>query len=226
MGVHDGHRQRRLASFLQNGFESMHPHEVLEILLFYAIPRRDTNPIAHQLLDSFGSLSAVFDAPYEELLKVDGVGPNAAALLKMVPQLAQVYLSDVHSTEVINSKEDLARALLPRFVGRKQETVYLLCLDNKRKVTACILIGEGSVNSSAINLRRVLEQAVRHNAASIVLAHNHPGGIALPSSEDLATTHALIRLCDTIGVPLLDHLIVADGDYVSLAESGILGRQR
>lgn len=223
MGVHDGHRQRRMTSFLQNGFDSMHPHEVLETLLFFAIPRRDTNPIAHELINTFGTLANVFDAPYEELLRIEGVGPSAAALLKMIPQLARLYVQDVNDTELIRSKEDLARVFLPRFVGRKKEMVYLLCLDNKYKVLACVRIGEGSVNSSVVNMRGITEQAMRYNAAAIALAHNHPGGLAMPSPEDIHTTHALEQLCKSIGLRLLDHLVVADGDYVSMADCGIIG---
>ena len=224
MGVHDGHRQRVLSSILESGIDGMHPHEILEALLFFAIPRRDTNEIAHELLDSFGSLRAVFDAPVEELVKVRGMGTYSATLIKMVPQLARAYLSDMEDEVIVRSFEDAAACLLPHFVGRTQETVYLLCLDNKNRMTACVMVGEGSVNSAEINIRRIVQIGMKYNAAAIVLAHNHPGGTAIPSREDINTTKKLMELCAGIKMPLLDHLVVSDGDYVSMAQTGTLKR--
>lgn len=224
MGVHDGHRQRMLQAFLSAGIDSMHPHEILEMLLFYAIPRRDTNVIAHDLLDAFGSLRAVFDAPIEELVKVKGIGEYSATLIKMIPQLARAYLSDNDDAVIVTSCGDAAECLLPKFIGRTQETVFLLCLDNKNKMTACVMVGEGSVNSAAISIRRIVEIAMKYNAAAIVLAHNHPGGTAIPSREDIETTKRLVDLCANIKMPLLDHLVISDGDYVSMAETGTLKR--
>ncbi len=222
MGVHDGHRQRLLDAFLQNGVDAMQRHQILELLLFYAIPRRDTNELAHTLIDSFGSLRAVFDAPFDELVKVKGMGERSAALIKMVPELARVYLEGEDSDVIIDSSAAAAANLLPSFIGRTRETVFVLCLDNKNKMTARVMLGEGSVNSAAISLRRIVEVGMNHRAAAIVLAHNHPGGTALPSQEDLDTTRRLRALCESIHMPLLDHLVVCDDDYVSLAETGLI----
>lgn len=222
MGAHDGHRRRMLETFLASGIDGMHQHEILEMLLFFAIPRRDTNETAHLLIETFGSISAVFDAPVEELVKVEGIGMNAASLIKMIPQLARAYLSDSHNPVIITSFEDAAACLLPKFIGRTKETVFLLCLDNKNKVIACLKVGEGSVNSTEISTRRIAELAMKYNAAAIVMAHNHPGGTAIPSKDDIATTKKLIDFCSGIGMPLLDHLVVSDGDYVSMAQTGTL----
>ncbi|MEA4920611.1 MAG: DNA repair protein RadC [Clostridiaceae bacterium] len=222
MGTHDGHRKRMLEAFLASGIDGMHQHEILEMLLFFAIPRRDTNEIAHRLMENFGSISAVFDAPVEELVKVEGIGMNAASLIKMIPQLARAYLSDAHNPTIVASFEDAAACLLPKFIGRIKETVFLLCLDNKNKVIACVMVGEGSVNSAEISTRRVAELAIKYNAAAIVIAHNHPGGTAIPSKDDIATTKKLIDFCNGIGMPLLDHLVVSEGDYVSMAQTGTL----
>ena len=224
MSLHDGHRKRVIDTFLQNGMDGMHPHEILEMLLFYAIPRKDTNETAHLLLDTFGSLSAVFDAPYEELLKIKGIGQNTAALLKMIPQLARAYLSDGSIPRIIASFEDAAACLVPKFIGRTKETLFVLCLDNKNTLTGCVMAEEGSVNSAEISIRRIAEITVKYNAAAIVIAHNHPGGTAIPSKEDLDTTKKLMEFCKSIGVPLLDHLVVSDGDYVSMAQTGTLSR--
>ncbi len=222
MAVHDGHRQRMLSRFLNHGMDTMHSHEILEILLYYAIPRRDTNPIAHALLENFGSLRAVFDAPYEELLKVEGIGPAAATLIKMIPQMARAYIDHSGETYIVNSRESAAEYLLPKFVGRTKETAFMLCLDSKNKVVACVQVAEGNVNFARITSRNIVEAAVKHNAAAIVLAHNHPNGIAVPSAEDIETTKRIVRLCRELGMPMLDHIIVADNDYVSMAETGYL----
>lgn len=222
MAVHDGHRQRMLSKLMEHGMETLHPHEILEILLYYAIPRRDTNPIGHKLIESFGSLRAVFDAPYEELLKVEGIGPNAATLIKMVPQLVRAYMDDESETHIIDSREAAGNYLLPKFIGRTKETVFLLCLDNKNKAVACVQLTEGSVNSAAVSTRRIAEVAMKYNAAAIVLAHNHPNGVAIPSKEDIDTTRHIMRFCREFRMPLLDHIVVADNDYISMAESGIL----
>jgi len=222
MAVHDGHRQRMLEKLLEHGIETLHPHEILEILLYHAIPRRDTNPIGHALIDSFGSLRAVFDAPYEELLKIEGVGPHAAKLIKLVPQLVRAYMDDTGETHIIDSREAAGNYLMPKFIGRTKETVFLLCLDNKNKAVACVQLAEGSVNSTSVSTRRIAEVAMKYNAAAIVLAHNHPNGVAIPSKEDIETTRQIMRFCREFRMPLLDHIIVADNDYVSMAETGML----
>jgi len=225
MGIHDGHRKRMLESFLKNGADGMHPHEMLEVLLFYAIPRQNTNTIAHELIRSFGSLRGVFDAPYEELIKVRGVGESSAVLIKMVPEMARAYLSDMAGDVIISSNRDAAKYLLPRFVGRTNETVFVMCLDNKNRMISCVKVNEGTVNAATISSRSVIQIGMHYNAAALVLAHNHPGGTALPSAEDINTTRHLADLCANLKMPLLDHLVVSDGDYVSMAETGILKKE-
>ncbi|MBE6993156.1 MAG: DNA repair protein RadC [Ruminococcaceae bacterium] len=222
MGVHDGHRKRTLDAFLENGVDRMQPHQILEMLLFFAIPRRDTNPLAHELIAAFGSLRAVFDAPYEELIKIKGMGEYSATLIKMVPELARAYLNTDDEDVIVSSSADAAACMLPAFVGRTRETVFLLCLDNKNKVLANVMVGEGSVNSASLSIRAIVEAGMKRNAAAVVLAHNHPGGTALPSRDDVETTRMLNELCASIHMPLLDHIVVSDGDYVSMAETGLI----
>lgn len=224
MGVHEGHRKRMLSKFLEAGTDNMHPHEVLEMLLFYAIPRRDTNEIAHELISTFGSLRAVFDAPASEIAKVHGMGEYSATLLKMVPELVRYYFMEDENPVILSSIEEMAEYLMPRFIGRTRETVFLLCMDNKGKVIACVKVGEGSVNSTSVSIRHIVEIAVKFNASSVVLAHNHPGGVALPSREDIETTRNLLDLCRSINIPLIDHIVFSDNDYVSLYQTNILNR--
>lgn len=219
--MHTGHRARLKAQFLQSGLDALTDIQVLELLLFYANPRRDTNPIAHRLLNQFGSLSAVLDAPPELLGKVNGVGENAALLLHLVPCVCRRYLIDRASYEqVLDSTEKAGAFLVPYFFGARDEMVYLLCLDAKCKVLDCRMLSVGGVNTASVSVRKIVEAALACNATSVVLAHNHTSGIALPSREDEATTRQIRTALDAVGILLADHIIVADDDFVSMADSG------
>lgn len=221
MPMHDGHRGRLKNRFLAEGLDGFTDVQALELLLFYAIPIQDTNPLAHRLLERFGSLTAVLDAPVEELKTVDGIGDHAAALLHLIPQLERFYRVDAAKQEkILVTLEDCAAYLLPHFYGRKLETVFLLCLDAKCKVLCCTEIGEGNVNSAGISVRKIMETALNARATSVVLAHNHPSGIAVPSQEDILTTKRLAMCLQSVEVTLVDHIIVADDDYISMAQSG------
>ena len=220
MSVHDGHRARLTARFLEEGLDGFSQHNVLELLLFYSVPRKDTNELAHALIDAFGSLSGVLDAPVVELEAVPGVGARTAALLHLMPQLARAYLSDSERDVCLDSTDKAGRYLLPRFVGRGEETVFLVCVDGKCRAISTTLLFRGSINAAEVNLRSIVATALRHNAAGVILAHNHPGGVALPSPEDLSTTRRIRDALEPVGVRLIDHIIVADRDYVSLADSG------
>ena len=219
--VHKGHRERLKARFLETGLDSFTDVQALELLLFYAIPQKDTNPIAHALLDRFGSLSQVLDAPLEALKKVPGISDHSASLLRLVTELARFYQVDsAQRTEVLTSLDACGRYWVPRFVGRKVETVFLLCLDAKCKVLCCREIGEGSVNAASISVRKVVEAALSANATTVVLAHNHPSGVALPSADDVQTTRRIAAALSAVEVKLIDHIVVAEGDFISMAQSG------
>ena len=210
MGVHDGHRDRLRQSYLEHGLMSMNDINALELLLFYAIPRRDTNEIAHRLLDRFGSLDGVFSASAEELQEVEGIGENAAA----------------REIRQIRSSDDAGAYLLPYFLNERDEVVYLLCLDSKRCVICCAEMGRGVVNSVDTGIRRIVEKALMVRASSVILAHNHPDGIALPSREDEVFTRALYNALETVGIRLEDHIIAAEDDYTSMADTGLLYARR
>ena len=221
MAIHDGHRQRLKERFLRNGLDSFTDVQVLELALFYCIPRKDTNPIAHALLEHFGSLSQVLEASVEELQNVPGIGENTATYLTMLPQIGRFYLVDRSQREVILPTIDKCGAyLVPYFFGRGTESVFLLCLDAKCKVLCCREVGQGSVNSAGISVRKIVEIALGTNATTVVLAHNHPSGLALPSAEDIQTTRRVAAALRAVEVHLADHIVVADGDYVSMVQSG------
>ena len=223
MSVHEGHRERMRRQMKTSGMDSLSDVQVLEVALYYAIARRDTNEIAHALLRRFGSLSGVLEAPRAELLKIDGVGESAADLLLLFIQMERRHLMDRAGREtILDTTYNCAQYLMPRFIGEQEEVVYLLCLDAKCKALDCSLIHRGAVNMTAISVRKIVKAALDHNATSVVVAHNHPSGLALPSREDRATTLALKAALDAVDVVLVDHVIVADEDFVSLADDGLL----
>ena len=223
MNIHAGHREKMRAKFLVGGLNAFADHEALELLLYYAIPRKDTNPIAHVLMERYGSLSAVLAAPVEDLQKVDGIGESAAILLKLVPQIQKkARLADAERETALASTAQIGAYLSEQFVGEKNEVIYQLCLDRKGKLLSCKRLGEGDMSSANLDIRRMIENAILTSASGVVLAHNHPSGIALPSSDDYIATDQAKAALATIGVALIDHMILADGDYVSLADSGYL----
>ena len=220
MSIHDGHRQRLKDRFRKEGLDNFDELYVLELMLFYCVPRKDTNPLAHALLDHFGSLAAVLDASAEELEKVEGVGSSISTFLTMIPQVWRYYqVRRAEPGTILRTIEQCGNYLVPYFYGREQETVFMLCLDAKCKVLSCKKVGEGSVNSANIPVRRVVEMALNANATTVVLAHNHPSGLAIPSADDVQTTHKIAQALDSVEIILADHIVVSGDDYVSIVQS-------
>lgn len=217
--LHEGHRERLKARFLAEGLDNFEPHVILELILFYSLPRRDTNPIAHDLLKRFNdSLTDVFDAPVEELVKVKGITENSAILLKMFPEVCRRYLLGLNENfRVVKDSQDAAKLFIPLFLGKTNENVAMLCVDGKGKVLYCGCVFEGSVNAAGVSVRRFVEIAVRYATTDVIVAHNHPSGVAVPSQADIAVTDKIAAALRTVNVRLLDHIIVADNDWVSLA---------
>ena len=216
---HEGHRQRMKERFLVNGLEGFSDHEILELLLFYAIPYRDTNPLAHQLVSEFGSWVQVVNADYQDLLTVPGVTPHVASLLTLMGQAAARYHRDVAESTVtqLYNTDRLMEYVIPWFLGEKDESVLLICLDNKRKVLNTTRIFEGSVNSAQFNIRLAVQQALRDNATQVVLAHNHPNGFCFPSEADVHTTARVAEVFAPLDIRLVDHLVVAEGDCLCMS---------
>ena len=211
------------ARYRDHGLDNFNDVNVLELLLFYAIPRKDTNELAHALLDHFGALDKVFEASVPELEAVPGIGENTALLISLVPQITRRYLMEKGSClSTIASSADAGSYLVPRLMFEKDEKLLLLCLDAKKSVISCINLGSGVVNAVDVNVRKVVENAVRHRANTVILAHNHPGGVALPSREDERLTIEIAAALKLVGIPLVDHIIVAGDDYVSFADSGMM----
>lgn len=224
---HDGHRVRLKHRFIKSGLDDFEPHNVLELILFYSVPRKDTNPLAHRLINKFGSLSAVLEAKPEELMKVEGVTENTAVLLSMLPQVARKYLEDkADATNLVSGISDIGTYLMPKFVGRTIETMMLASIDNKGKIVSCSIIAEGDSSKASVSKRKIMEEAMRVGATRVILAHNHPMGFAVPSDEDIDMTEKVYVLLRSVGIELMDHMIFAQDDYVSLAASGIDFRKK
>lgn len=219
--IHTGHRQRAKTEFLARGLEGMADHRALELLLFYAVPQGDVNPLAHALIDHFGGLEGVFHATYEQLLEVKGVGPSTATLIRLMPALAGRYME--RRTEMdgqMLTPWQFKELLMPLFFGARNELAYLVCMDGKNKLIACRKLGEGIADQVAIVTRKVMEAALSCNASRVALAHNHLSGVALFSAADLHATRELRRTLRQVDVELVDHFIIADDEMVSMAESG------
>lgn len=222
MGLHDGHRKRKKEQFMQHGLDGFADHEVLELLLFYAVPRRDTNETAHRLLKEFGTLQGVFSAPMEELQKIEGVGESAAAFLSLLPAVGRRAQLDCAKGKVLNSVEKVGSFFLQLLGGERREVLYQVCLDAKGKLLCSCRLASGTVSMAPVSVREVVENALRCDASRVILGHNHPSGVALPSEEDRQITLQIQQALATMDIALVDHIVVADGDFVSMAASGML----
>ena len=221
--VHQGHRARMKERLRQEGLGSFADHQVLELLLFYAIPQRDTNELAHRLLRHFGTLSGVLGASYEQLQEVPGIGAHAASLISMMPELFRRYQKDRWENRVqITSLTELAEFACSLFVGVERETFHLICMDTQNRIIAAPRLAEGVVNEVRIYPRTMVELALRHNAKSVALTHNHPGGSLKPSAADIDLTRNAIRTLRPIDINVWDHIIVCGDQYYSFSKMGML----
>ena len=205
------HRERVRKRFLQEGLEHFEQHNQLELLLFYAIPQRDTNGIAHDLIQRFGSISRVMDASVEELITVDGIGERAAVLLKLVPALARSYTLDhLGKVRTFQTDEELKEYLLALYTGCTKERVYLLLFDNRDTLLRTVQIGEGDLTAALFSTREIVQQVLLYNKTTkVILSHNHPVGLALPSHADQTATDEIQRALSSVEVTLYDHIIVS-----------------
>ena len=217
----EGHRERVKRRFLAEDLEAFEQHNALEFLLFYALPRIDTNGIAHRLIDRFGSFSEVLEAPIDEIASVDGVGDNAAIFLKLIHSTVKYYERDVanRSQSAFDSKDTIGKFLVEKFAGEENEKVILMMLDNKCELIEARVLHEGTVNSVSANIRQVTEMALRARASSVIISHNHPRGIAFPSTEDIAVTENIKRALSLVDITLIDHYIVAGNNYIRLSDT-------
>ena len=222
MSIHDGHRQRMRNRFQKEGLANFEPHEVLELLLYFSIPRSDTNEIAHNLIKRYKTVGRVLQASEKELQSFGGIGENTTFFLSLLNEANRYINAEcTKDTQMLYTVEDCGSYLLNLFKGIAKETVYLLCLDAKSAVLGHYEICEGSVTSVNLPVREIVNIALNANAASVILAHNHPGGFAIPSREDEQATQHLSNVLRGIDVILADHIIFSENDYISMAQSSL-----
>lgn len=223
--IHTGHRGRLKEEFLTRGIEGWPDHKVLELILFYAIPQGDVNPLAHELIDRFGSLSGALDALPEELMKVKGMGEHSSTMLKLFPAVLGRYLEGrTGPGQIVHTVQEAGHVLAPYLYGARNEVTYILCLDAKEKVLGVKRLSEGNIRNSDVTIRRAAEECLALRATFCYLAHNHVSGVALPSPEDLNTTQVIRAALEPLGVRLVDHLVFVDGDLVSVRETAASGK--
>ena len=215
--LHDGHRRRLRERFQSSGLEDFAPHEVVELLLTYAIPRVDVNQRAHDLINRFGSVAGVLDALPSELCEIDGIAEESACFLNLLPALVRRYrLDKCPVDEPMNTVAKIGEFLQAKYTGVTFERVHLLLFDNSMRLIACYHLGDGAVNCSTVTVRRIAELCLFNHAACAVLAHNHPLGLAIPSGSDIEVTQSVDNALETIGVPLLEHIIVTEHSYAPI----------
>lgn len=220
MHTEAGHRQRVKDRFRLEGLDTFNEVHALELLLFYAVPRVDTKPLARRLLDRFGNLALVLEATAEELMTVEGVGENIATYLTLITAAGRYYQKcRTDRPMILDRTEKYGNYLMDMFYGKRNETVFLLCMDAKCKVLCCRELGEGDANSANVPIRRAVEIALAVNATMVVLAHNHPSGFATPSEEDVETTERLAKALGAMDILLADHIVVADDEFISMVQS-------
>lgn len=222
-GEHAGHRQRMRDRFLANGLDGFAPHEVLELMLFYAIPRRNVNPLAHRLIDHFGSLNAVLNAPVEMLKQVEGMGDCVATLVHLFQEVGRLCANPaIQERENLGSRGAAKQHCIRFMQGLRQEHFGVVCLDGQMNVIRDEIISRGTINEVSAYPRLVVEAVLRHNAHTVVLCHNHPGGSVIPSQQDVESTRQLAAVLAAIDVVMADHMIVADGEALSMAACGLI----
>ncbi len=215
--IHAGHRERLRERYARSGMDDFADHEVLELMLTYAIPRVDVNQQAHRLVERFGSVAGALDALPEELCEVDGIGPGAAQFLTMLPSLFRRYaLNKCEPGEPMDSAGKIGEYLHAKYTGITFERVYLLLFDNSMRLIDCCHLDDGTVNCSKVTVRKVAELCLRKHAACAVLAHNHPMGLAIPSGADIEVTQTVENALETIGVQLLEHIIVTENSHAPI----------
>lgn len=220
-GMHGGHRDRLRERYALGGLEALSDHEVLELLLTYSIPRKDVNPLAHQLMSRFGSLSAVMEADIDDLNGISGIGERSGMLLHMVPDLARRYLLDrLTPRPLLTTTEKAGEYASALYIGIKTEMLYLLCLDARCSLRRAVKLAEGSAASVTLDMQKLVGEALRIGTQNAILLHNHPAGSLRPSKEDIELTSQVLKALAMVNIVLLDHIIVSEHGFYSFLKNG------
>lgn len=217
--IHSGHRKRVKEAFIKRDIESMPEHEILELLLFYAYSRRDTNEIAHRLIDTFGNLDRVMNTPYDELIKVKDIGENAATLIVLFSRFSKSYIRKINAPKKEFTEDELNEYLKARFYNERNEIIVMIFCDGRGQFIKATEIERGTSSETSFRRREIVEAAMRCNASKVIISHNHPHGFAVPSMADIKATIDISDLLKQLDIELSDHIIVAEGDCFSMRKS-------
>lgn len=214
---HAGHRSRLRERFLEKGSASLADYELLELLLAYAIPRKDTKPLAKELIKLFGNFASIFDQPKEKLSKVKGLGPTGTTLLLAVRAVLTLYLEEkTREGKPISSPEDVVAFVRLVIGAHPRECLMILCLNAANLLIHHEVISEGTVDQAPAYPREILKTALLHNATALILAHNHPSGRPIPSEQDRYLTDKIRTLASEFNITVHDHLVVCPQQAYSL----------
>lgn len=218
--IHKGHREKVKQRYYESGLSSMPDHNVLEMLLFFGIPQRDTNPLAHELISTFGSFSGVLEASYKDLRSVKGMTESAACLLSMILPTYKRYIGDVHKKKKkFDSAKQMADFLRPLYLDTPNERIYAMCFDLHDNFIACRVVSDGDIDSSYLDNRQLASIVLEVKAKKVVLSHNHPNGTLRPSKGDCDVTESAREMLKYLKVQLMDHIIITDESYFSMLKS-------
>ena len=225
--IHVNHRARMQERVAHNGMESLAEHEVLEYMLYLAIPRQDTNPLAHRLIDHFGSFCRVMEATPQELMQVKGVGPRSAQLISDIMEFGRYYAVKKRKKQAtLDTTANAIEYIKPLFLGLQNEVLYIILMDDSCHPLYDLKAAEGVPNHVSIDTRKLLRDVLRSNASTAILAHNHPTGLAIPSEADRLTTYRIMEVTGQLGFTIMDHIIIAGEDGCSMLNRGSLPEYR
>ena len=223
---HSGHRQRMRERYVKQGLEGFAQHEALELMLFYAIPQKNVNPLAHALIERFGSLYGVINASPQQLMQVEGIGEYTATYLSLFAQAnRRAELTRADARVKLTTRKSAVNYCIRLLAGEKRELFYAICLNGQMETLGDALIAKGSLSDVPAYPRVVMDAVLTHNAHGVLFCHNHPGGTIAPSQADLDATATLLRLLGEIEVVLVDHIIVCEGDALSMVRNGFIRQQ-
>lgn len=218
--IHKGHRDKVKKRYYESGMNGMPDHNILELLLFFGIPQKDTNPIAHELINKFGSFSGVLEAKMSDLQSVKGMTESAACLLTMILPVYKRYVNDLHKKKrKFETTKEIADYLRPLYLDTQNERIYVLCFDKDERLIACRAATEGTRGHTSFDCNTLASIILEVKAKKVILSHNHPNGTLSPSEDDIAVTETAREFLSYLGVQLLDHIIITDKSYFSMAKS-------
>ena len=222
---HAGHRKRLKERYQKEGLYNFSSHEILELILSYAIPRKDTNKLAHVLIKRFRNLSNVFNASTSELMLIDGIGLESATLIKLCVDICQQIQIDkvTKSRENLDTTKKQEEYCQKIFLNVNYEVLFMICLNSTGKLLSTIKLSDGTLTSSKVDVRKIVANAISTGCSGVVLTHNHPGGNVKPSNNDIVATNLVKRGLHAVDIKLIDHIIVTEKETYAMSNSDFLG---